>query len=73
MRYLIAKLTAGSAIVGAALLVAACGHHGTPANSAETNITDMNPTDSNSGMTGHMRARYRLHWRHRLIVYSGVL
>jgi len=73
MRFLIAKLTTSSAIVGAALLVAACGHHDTPANSAETNKTDMNPMDSSASMTNHMRGRYRSHWHHRLIVYSGIL
>jgi len=73
MRHLIAILTTGSALVGAALLVTACGHHGTPANSADTNMTDMTTMDSSAGTTNHMSGRYRSHWRHRLIIYSGIL
>jgi hypothetical protein len=56
MRNLITKLTAGSALVGAALLVAACGHHDTAANTADTNMTDMNTMDSSAGMTNDMSA-----------------
>ncbi len=56
MRNLFTKLTTASMVAGAALLVAACGHHGNEANTADTNMTDLNTMDSTTGMTNDMSA-----------------
>ena len=45
MRDLFSKLMTGSMIAGAALLVSACGG-GESANTAETNMTEMNSMDT---------------------------
>jgi hypothetical protein len=45
MRDLFSKLMTGSMIAGAALLVSACGG-GESANTAETNLTEMNSMDT---------------------------
>ena len=45
MRDLFSKLMTGSMIAGAALLVSACGGSET-ANTAETNLTEMNSVDT---------------------------
>jgi hypothetical protein len=45
MRDLFSKLMTGSMIAGAALLVSACGG-GETANTAETNLTEMNSMDT---------------------------
>ena len=55
MRKLFTKLMTSSMIVGAALSVAAC-HHSDTANTADTNMTDLNTMDSSAGMTNDMSA-----------------
>lgn len=56
MRHLISKLTTGSLVAGAALLVAACGHSDTT-NTSDTNttMTDMNTMEP-EGTTNDMTA-----------------
>ncbi len=56
MHNLFTKLTKVSMVAGAALLVAACGHHNNAANTADTNMTDLNTMDSTTGMTNDMSA-----------------
>lgn len=56
MRNLFTKLTAASLVVGAALLVSACGHHENAATTADTNMTDLNTMESSAGMTNDMSA-----------------
>ena len=46
MRDLLTKLMTGSMIAGAALLVSACGSK-EEANTADTNVTEMNAMDAN--------------------------
>jgi outer membrane murein-binding lipoprotein Lpp len=55
MRDLLAKLTTGSMIAGAALLVAACGSQ-EEANVVETNVTEMNAMDDMNMATDNMTA-----------------
>ena len=50
------KLTTSSMIAGAALAVSACHHEDNTANTADTNMTDMNTMDSSAGMTNDMSA-----------------
>ncbi len=56
MRNTFTKIATGSMIIGAALLVAACGHSDNAANTADTNMTDMNTMDSSAGLTNDMSA-----------------
>ena len=51
MRNIFTKSMAGAMIVGAALSVAACSKTDNSANTADTNMTDMNTMDSSAGMT----------------------
>ena len=56
MRTLFSKLITSSMIAGAALAVSACHHEDNTANTADTNMTDMNTMDSSAGMTNDMSA-----------------
>jgi hypothetical protein len=56
MRTLFTKLMTSSMIAGAALAVSACHHDDNSANTADTNMTDMNTMDSSAGMTNDMSA-----------------
>ncbi len=56
MRTLFSKLMTSSMIAGAALAVAGCHHEDNTANTADTNMTDMNTMDSSAGMTNDMSA-----------------
>jgi len=55
MRDLISKLMTGSMIAGAALLVSACGG-GESANTAESNMTEMNSMEPMEGTTNDVTA-----------------
>jgi hypothetical protein len=55
MRDLISKLMTGSMIAGAALLVSACGG-GESANTAESNLTEMNSMEPMEGTTNDVTA-----------------
>ena len=50
------KLTTSSMILGAALAVSACHKSDDAANTADTNMTDLNTMDSSAGMTNDMSA-----------------
>ena len=55
MRDLMSKLITGSMIAGAALFVSACGG-GESANTAETNMTEMNSMEPMEGTTNDVTA-----------------
>ncbi len=55
MRDLMSKLITGSMIAGAALFVSACGG-GESANTAETNMTEMNSMEPLEGTTNDVTA-----------------
>ena len=54
MRTLFTKLMMTSMIAGAALAVSACHKSDDTANTADTNMTDLNTMDSSAGMTNDM-------------------
>ena len=56
MRNILTKSMTGAMIVGAALSVAACSKTDNSANTADTNMTDMNTMDSSAGMTNDASA-----------------
>ena len=56
MRHLFSKLAAGSMITAATLAVSACGHSDNSANTADTNMTDLNTVDSSEGLTNDASA-----------------
>ena len=56
MRTLFTKLMMTSMIAGAALAVSACHKSDDTANTADTNMTDLNTMDSSAGMTNDMSA-----------------
>lgn len=56
MRNLFTKLGTGALLTAAALAVSACGHKSDTANTADTNMTDMNTMDSSAGMSNDASA-----------------